>query len=91
MSFQPAGEETWLLSQTSGVKRPGWIRWGFESLTLQWCAWQWLYKNRGGGDMNFEDFISDSDENLRSRKIVIYGTHGIGKSSLASEIGRAHV
>ena len=34
--------------------------------------------------MNFEDFISDSDENLRSRKIVIYGTHGIGKSSLAS-------
>lgn len=34
--------------------------------------------------MNFEDFISDSDENLRPRKIVIYGTHGIGKSSLAS-------
>ena len=34
--------------------------------------------------MNFEDFISDSDANQRPRKIVIYGTHGIGKSSLAA-------
>lgn len=34
--------------------------------------------------MNFEDFISDSDEQKRPRKIVIYGTHGIGKSSMAA-------
>lgn len=34
--------------------------------------------------MNFEDFISDSDANPRPRKLVIYGTHGIGKSSFAA-------
>lgn len=34
--------------------------------------------------MNFEDFISDSDENPRPRKVVLYGTHGIGKSSWAA-------
>lgn len=34
--------------------------------------------------MGFEDFISDSDENPRPRKVVLYGTHGIGKSSWAA-------
>lgn len=34
--------------------------------------------------MNFEDFISDSNENPRPRKVVIYGTHGIGKSTWAA-------
>lgn len=34
--------------------------------------------------MNFEDFISDSDANPRPRKVVLYGTHGIGKSSWAA-------
>jgi hypothetical protein len=34
--------------------------------------------------LSFEDFISDSDENPRPRKVVLYGTHGIGKSSWAA-------
>jgi hypothetical protein len=34
--------------------------------------------------VNFEDFISDSSEHQRPRKIVLYGTHGIGKSSMAA-------